>query len=106
MIGEFFSFLDGVARFIGWAAILLGILWFLGQVLEDKRLREEAQRDQEAMFAFEAYLAEENADRYNRYRDLKQRYALEDDEVHWHQVALECGVPRVEIIKDRREHHE
>ena len=102
MISELFSFLDGVARFIGWGAILLGILWFLGKVLEEKRLQEEAQREQEEMFAFEAYLAGKNADRYNRYKDLKQRYAFEGDEVHWHQIALECGVPRMEIIKDRR----
>ena len=102
MIGDFFSFLDGLARFIGWAAIIYWIIWLVSRHLEERRLLEEAQNDRDDRLAFELWLEESNSDRYKKYRDLKFRYSLMPENVHWHSVALECGVSRLEILEDRK----
>lgn len=101
MITDVIETLDAIARAIGWLAMIGFVLWLVSKTLEESRTQKEAQEDQANRFKFEAFLREDNPDRFRRYREIKERHQMNGEDVHWHHVAQESGVPIIDIIKDR-----
>ncbi|WP_157093114.1 hypothetical protein [Paraurantiacibacter namhicola] len=102
MVGDLLAFIDTLARIIGWVVIVGALFWAISRHFADRAAYEHSVRDREAEYAFAQYLKQEDPERYSRYVDHKRIYALEDPELHWHQVAQRVGVPTAEIIKDRQ----
>lgn len=92
MISSIFETLDGIARFIGWIAMIGVVLWFISRHLEEKQAYEKAQAEQKARFNFEAALKAKNPDKFRRYQEVKDKHRMNGDEVYWENAAIEAGI--------------
>jgi ATP-dependent helicase/DNAse subunit B len=101
MIGGFFGTLDSVAHVLGWLTIIVGIIWLATRGLEGRRVTKEWLEDRDAQMRFERYLEETKPDQFRAYMDIRDRNAMNQEDVHWHKEALEAGVPMAEIIAKR-----
>jgi hypothetical protein len=94
MIGDLISAVDLVARIVGWLVLIGGVVWGIAQSLQAKKHDAAKVAESKSQNAFEQHLQEHQPDKFRQYLQVKDRYMMDGETVHWARMAKEAGCDR------------